>query len=262
MSSDSVVFDRAVGYYDETRGFPPGEDKPVAALIAAAGQLTSSSRILEVGIGTGRISLPLSAHVGKIYGVDLSVLMMGRLLSKRRAEPIMLAQADVTRLPFRSGAFDAVVASHIFHLVPHWKDGLSEAARVLRPGGVLLNCWHRGDASRFDVLMQAWNTAVPEQDTVARRAFRWEENGSYPEQVGWKPDGSPHKHSFQTQRTPQRYLEQRRQRIWSGMWSLNDEQMARGMAALEAAIKAHFDDPNEVISITDNFYVQTFTPPM
>ena len=37
MPSDSIAFDRAADYYDSTRGFPPGEDRAVAAMIARAG---------------------------------------------------------------------------------------------------------------------------------------------------------------------------------------------------------------------------------
>ncbi len=39
MPPDSVSFDRAADFYDETRGFPPGQDAPVAALIAEAAAL-------------------------------------------------------------------------------------------------------------------------------------------------------------------------------------------------------------------------------
>jgi ubiquinone/menaquinone biosynthesis C-methylase UbiE len=71
MTTQSVAFDRAAHFYDDTRGFPAGEDRAVAALISQAGGLTATSRILEIGIGTGRIALPLASHVGAIYGVDI-----------------------------------------------------------------------------------------------------------------------------------------------------------------------------------------------
>src|SRR5689334_9977693 len=99
MPSDSVAFDRAAGFYDQTRGFPSGEAQHIGALFAKAGQLTSSSRIMEIGVGTGRIALPLAPHVRQIVGVDLARPMMNRLREKQTTEQIDLVQADITRLP-------------------------------------------------------------------------------------------------------------------------------------------------------------------
>jgi hypothetical protein len=53
MQSDPsapIVFDRAAGFYDETRGFPTSVDTRVAALFAQAGRLGPASRVLEVGV--------------------------------------------------------------------------------------------------------------------------------------------------------------------------------------------------------------------
>ncbi|MBN2305526.1 MAG: class I SAM-dependent methyltransferase, partial [Anaerolineae bacterium] len=99
MPPESVAFDRAADYYDETRGFPPDQQPPIAALIARAANLTRASRVIEVGIGTGRIALPLAEHVRAITGIDLARPMLNRLRAKRTAEPVHIAQGDITRLP-------------------------------------------------------------------------------------------------------------------------------------------------------------------
>jgi len=53
----SIVFDRAVEYYDQTRALPSDQhDVMIQALISAAA-ITQDSRVLEIGIGTGRIAL-------------------------------------------------------------------------------------------------------------------------------------------------------------------------------------------------------------
>lgn len=49
MNSVSIAFDRAVGFYDQTRGFPPGQERRVAALFVRAGELDRSSYVLEIG---------------------------------------------------------------------------------------------------------------------------------------------------------------------------------------------------------------------
>ncbi len=104
--SESVVFDRAADYYDQTRGFPPGEDKHVAALLARVGNWNKQSRVLEIAVGTGRIAAPLASLVAEMVGVDLSLAMMARVRTKPAGDSIRLAQADVTRLPFGDRSVD------------------------------------------------------------------------------------------------------------------------------------------------------------
>ena len=138
---DSIPFDRAVDYYDQTRGFPPGVERDVALLLARLGALDGSSRVLEVGVGTGRIALPLAAHAGAIYGLDLSRPMMERLRSKQQDERVFLVQGDACRLPYPAATFHATIAVHVFHLIRDWRTVVNEIARVLRPDGRLISAW-------------------------------------------------------------------------------------------------------------------------
>ena len=138
MTPQSVVFDRAADYYDATRGFPSGVETQAAGLIARTGGLSSQSIVLEIGVGTGRIALPLAAHVAQVNGVDLSLPMLQRLHAKQTTERVHIVQADITRLPFAASSVDAVLAVHIFHLVAGYSLALREAARVLKPEGVLM----------------------------------------------------------------------------------------------------------------------------
>jgi SAM-dependent methyltransferase len=134
----SVSFDRAAGYYDATRSLTPEAAAQVTAVLAEA--LIGHGPVLEIGVGTGRIALPL-AEVGlDVVGIDLSLPMLRVMAAKSPAVPA--AQADCTGLPFPADSFGAVVASHVFHLVPEWRDATLEALRVLRPDGALL--WARG----------------------------------------------------------------------------------------------------------------------
>ena len=49
-----------------------------------------------------------------------------------------MAQADATDLPFDDGRFSLVLSSAMLHHVVGWEQALSEATRVLRPGGRLV----------------------------------------------------------------------------------------------------------------------------
>src|SRR5690242_11658674 len=136
----SVSFDRAVDYYDQTRGFPPGVETQAAAAIARAGGLNGSEKVIEIGVGTGRIALPVAPYVNHYVGIDISIPMMKRLLSKRGTEPVSVTEGSATHLPFPDATFDAAVAVHIFHLIPDWQQALAELKRVLKPDGRLIHC--------------------------------------------------------------------------------------------------------------------------
>lgn len=130
----SVSFDRAADYYDATRALPP---ESMASVVDALQQrLRPAGRTLEIGAGTGRYAVPLRAAGVDIAGVDISAAMLGRLRQKDSRLPV--ARADATALPFRGGVFGAILAVHVLHLVPAWRRAVMEAARVLRPRGLLL----------------------------------------------------------------------------------------------------------------------------
>lgn len=130
---ESVRFDRAVEYYDRTRALTPGAERQMVELVAR--ELEGHGRVLEIGVGTGRIALPLREAGVDVHGVDLSLPMLERLTAKGAA-PIV--SGDATRLPFRTASFGAAVAVHVLHLIPAWRGAIAELARAVRPGGVLL----------------------------------------------------------------------------------------------------------------------------
>ena len=137
--SGSIAFDRAAGYYDATRGLPEGVSEQVAdRMEAVAGP---QARFLEIGVGTGRIALPLHRRGRRVTGADLSMPMMAEYRRKAAAAGLAapaLVRADVTRLPFRDASADVVVEVHVLHLVPAWREVITELRRVLAPGGVIL----------------------------------------------------------------------------------------------------------------------------
>lgn len=144
MSHGSLSFDRAADYYDSTRGLTPEARVAVTELLRR--ELQGRSPVLEIGVGTGRIALPLhEAGVG-MAGIDLSEPMLRRLVHNAGARiPFPLARADATAVPFRGNSFGAAVASHVLHLIGEWQGALREIVRVVRPHGVFLcdqGGWH------------------------------------------------------------------------------------------------------------------------
>ena len=133
--SNSRSFDRAANYYDQTRLLL----EPIAkhGIPAILDLLEPNARVLEVGSGTGRISIPLLERGVDLIGCDLSSPMLRRFQEKFPSARIV--QADAASLPLPSAKFDVVLTVHVLHLIPSWREVLREFRRVLVPGGAFLN---------------------------------------------------------------------------------------------------------------------------
>jgi len=130
-------FDRVADCYDATRALPPeAESAAVAGIMRALTQVAPRPALLEVGIGTGRIAVPLAGAGARVVGIDIAPAMLARLRAKRADLPVMLAEAS--RLPFRAEMFDGALFVHVLHLLPDARAALAAATRVVRPGGMLL----------------------------------------------------------------------------------------------------------------------------
>lgn len=140
--SASVSFDRAAAYYDATRRLSAESERAVAELLV--GELQGRGTCLEVGVGTGRIALPVAARHVPMVGVDLSPPMLERLQAKQSAAAeapalaVAVAVADATRLPLADHSVGGSLLCHVLHLVPAWRQVVDELVRVTRPGGVVL----------------------------------------------------------------------------------------------------------------------------
>jgi SAM-dependent methyltransferase len=91
-------------------------------------------RILDAGCGTGG----LLANVGaKAWKVGIEISTEGIRLARKRG--IALVRGSVSALPFADSSFDAVVSIDVLcHSGVEEREAVEEAARVLRPGGILL----------------------------------------------------------------------------------------------------------------------------
>jgi ubiquinone/menaquinone biosynthesis C-methylase UbiE len=154
-------FDTAASTYDQDRGFPPAVSELVAD--AAARLLGTRRRVLEVGVGTGRIARPLLARGVPVIGLDLSRPMMDRLrahLPPGAPCPALL-QADAEALPLPAGRLEAVVSVHVFHLLGEWLRAIAEVRRVLGPDGVFLSGYEwRAPEAPGSQLFDRWRQIV------------------------------------------------------------------------------------------------------
>jgi ubiquinone/menaquinone biosynthesis C-methylase UbiE len=151
-------FDRVAHCYDETRGIPAEAARQIGEGIARiVREVAASPRLIEIGVGTGRMAVPLAEAGVHVTGIDLSPKMLGVLREKRRDIDVILAEAS--HPPLRTGTFDAALFVHILHLVPDAEATLRATVALVRPGGVVLFGQDQGRIGLRD-----------EADAVIRRA--------------------------------------------------------------------------------------------
>lgn len=86
----STYGDRIAGVYDQWFGLPTDTDLAVEFLAGVAG----NGPVLELGIGTGRISLPLAARGVEVHGIDASEAMVAKLREKSGEDRIPVSIGD------------------------------------------------------------------------------------------------------------------------------------------------------------------------
>jgi len=134
VSGGSVSFDRAADYYDETRVTDPRSLGAILDLLQH--EMPGRGPVLELGIGTGQLGVPLAGRGVPIIGLDLSAEMLRVLRAKARADvSLPLVRGDATSLPFGDGTFGGAFARWVLHLIPDWTQVLRELDRIVVHGG-------------------------------------------------------------------------------------------------------------------------------
>lgn len=131
ISNDEVaVQDRVATWYEENRYRNPWSRAYHQWLNdVVVSQVDVVGRILDNGCGVGHLLHRL--READITGIDLSPEMI--VIASRYDDRVLLA--DSQYLPFADASFDTVIARGLLHHLPDPERGLSEMARVLRPGG-------------------------------------------------------------------------------------------------------------------------------
>jgi SAM-dependent methyltransferase len=107
---------------------------------------TWMERAVEVGAGTGRLTLQVSPRCGRLVACEPVAPMRERLLDRlgaTAASNVRVCSAEMSALPLAAGWADAVLACAV--LTPHplcgGEAGLAELERVCRPGGQVIVVW-------------------------------------------------------------------------------------------------------------------------
>lgn len=263
----SFSFDPLADHYDATRGYPVAVAQQIAHDIAQDIHAQPGTRFLEVGVGTGRIAIPLASLGFDYSGVDISRNMIAYCREKlgaqgwqsqqqswgslpgeiaasvtgvwrfAQADPpatMRLVLADMTALPFADASFDVSLGVHVFHLVSDWQQAVQEAMRVVRPGGLFLQCWDANVSEDRWPITSKWEEIIQQLggEVLRTRTYydgvvtTWlREHGYQPEIVRLT--------RWEEQSTPREGVEHIKKRLSSGTRRVPDDLFDASIEPLE-----------------------------
>jgi SAM-dependent methyltransferase len=138
-------------FYSESPfpGYPPSDD--LTSLRARASRsafarsldraIPGDARIVEIGCGTGQMSLFLATADRLIVGADLtaaSLELAARAARRFGVERAFFVETDLQKPGLREGAFDVVYSSGVLHHTPDPRRSFASLAKLARPGGVIV----------------------------------------------------------------------------------------------------------------------------
>lgn len=128
-------FDSDFGHSIRTGAERAAWDRILDLVLRGRGSLEA----LDVGCGTGFLSLELAGRGHRVTGIDFAPQMLAEARKKAAAQglTVRFEEGDAEALRFPDASFDLVMTRHVLWTLPHPEAALDEWIRVLRPGGRL-----------------------------------------------------------------------------------------------------------------------------
>lgn len=133
-------FARVAEEWDQLRSIQYSESEIETAILQAAGE-GPFDLVVDFGTGTGRMLTLFAPYAARVEGIDQSHQMLTVARSNLRdseAPNASVRQGDVTAAPFEAHSADLVIIHQVLHYLDEPSRAISEAARILKPGGRLL----------------------------------------------------------------------------------------------------------------------------
>ncbi|NIR00328.1 MAG: methyltransferase domain-containing protein [Gemmatimonadales bacterium] len=241
MAGEKADYREISEVYDEVRR---GDLPHIAwwiAKLAAEGRLSKGKRLIELGCGTGRWTIPLARRTGcEAVGLDSSAAMLEKARAKDADGRVTWVEGDCESLALEPGSFDcALMVLMMHHLEDHLK-AFQGVFRALKRGGVFLI----RQGTLEDILRDPMHRFFPEAVTIDRKRtpFRGEIE-HWLSQAGFGPVRAEtfKQHTYATN---MRMLEEIQKKVASVLRLMNEEAYEAGMERLTAHLRRHTDDPS------------------
>lgn len=231
----SLPFDRIADRYDETRGGIE-RGRRIAADLAPLLRGVGGRPVLEIGVGTGLIAAGLDELGLRTVGVDLSLPMVARAVSRLGGGRV--AVGDAAALPFASGTFAAAYSVWVLHVVGDQAAVLAEAARVLVPGACYAIVSGRRERPVDDPVGELIWGMNRQLDPDGLRDDGPERLAALARAAGFVVRESRFLPPRERRESPARAAAEIEARSSSKLWDVDDETWARVVAPVVAALRA------------------------
>ncbi|HEU4522011.1 MAG TPA: class I SAM-dependent methyltransferase [Thermoanaerobaculia bacterium] len=129
--------------------FGPRHEHRLGMIVREVRALPAGARVLDGAVGLGQLAGKMTKAGYRVFGIDYS---FDAALHVRMTSPIPVVVGDMTRMPFRDGAFDGMTTGETLEHLDDDAAAAGEIGRVLRRGGVcvatvpaLQVLWNRSD---------------------------------------------------------------------------------------------------------------------
>jgi ArsR family transcriptional regulator len=125
--------------HGDSRQLVPG--RSWAAWSRALGHLLPPLDVADIGCGEGYLTLEAAQWARTVVGIDRSTDVLARakaLAARRRVTNVEWKKGDLAKLPLKEASVDVALLSQALHHATEPERAITEAVRVLRPGGRLL----------------------------------------------------------------------------------------------------------------------------
>jgi ubiquinone/menaquinone biosynthesis C-methylase UbiE len=241
MPGDQADYSEIAEVYDQVRKSDLPHIAWWIAKIAAVGELRPGRRLIDLGCGTGRWTIPLAKRTGcEAVGLDSSEEMLEKARAKDSENRVTWAVGDCEGLRLEAESFDCALMSLMIHHLTDHRRVFQGVLRILRPGGVFLI----RQGTLEDILTDPMHRFFPETVTIDRKRtpFRAEIE-LWLHEAGFDP---VRVETFKqhTYATNMRLLEEFQLRVCSALRVIDEAAYKAGMERLTAHLRRHVDDPS------------------
>ncbi len=243
-----VNYDLASEYFDDVRINLPEVLEVWTENLIKWGEISQGQKVLDVGCGTGRYSLEIMKRTGaEVFGLDSSKGMLSKACEK---SPGLWIYADAQRLPVPDETYNTVILMLVLQHVDDEPQAISEAYRVLKPGGkfVVVTVSH-GRIRRHMMRHFPGMVSLDLKRFLSIPELKWHIQDA----------GFTGVHSHRTKNTPQvqtveEIIGRFRKRYISTLVLLSQEEFEKGLAIFEKRLRKLYG--NEVENIIDLTFLE------
>jgi 2-polyprenyl-3-methyl-5-hydroxy-6-metoxy-1,4-benzoquinol methylase len=226
--------------YDTGRAISAQNINIALEAITRLSGISSQARLLDLGCGTGRFSIPIATRLRyRVTGADSSEEMLAKARQKDTGRLVTWDVQDAHNLTCPDNSFDIVFMSHLLHHCEDPPAVIRECWRVLSGDGMIIIRWGAIEHIRDDVE----HTFFPETLAIDEaRTFTVEQMEERLREAGFSGVISEEKVQH-TYATGQKHLEAVKVKSTSVLTMISEDAFVRGVQKLQEYVAGHPDDP-------------------